>query len=194
MEWKRERILAEIQLLAAISTNTLVEERKMTIKTNFRRLGKTLLVFCLPILLFIVILITSYYKTGEFRWSEPVSKSAIYFVLVCLVTLPGFLLHYHYYQHDKGKKLKFESTYIELSNHLQTTRVYIKDIQKVKIHSLLWSKRLPWISYGYSEVIFNNGESLKFSNLLIATISSEIYFVSRNTLVEKVEDFYTWIK
>ena len=45
--------LSYIFELAAISTNPHVEEKRMSIKTNFRHLGMTLLVFCLPVLLFI---------------------------------------------------------------------------------------------------------------------------------------------
>lgn len=165
----------------------------MSIKTNFRHLRLTLFVFCLPVLLIIAILFRSYYETNELQWSDSASKSAVYFGLVCLITLPGFLLHYHYYLHDKGKHLKFEVTHIELSDQSQTYRVYIKDIQKVKIHSLAWSRRLPWFNYGYTEVLLNNGDRLKFTNLLFDTTSSKNYFKSTNTTVEQVQSFYTWI-
>jgi hypothetical protein len=171
-----------------------VEKRRMSFRTNFKHIGLTLFVFCLPVVLFIAILLTTYYKTSELQWSDSASKSAVYFGLVCLFTIPGFLLHYHYYQHDKGKDLKFEATHIELSNQLQTYRVYIKDIQKVKIHSLAWSRRLPWINYGYTEVLLNNGDKLKFTNLLFGITSSMNYFKNTNITVEKVQDFYTWIK
>jgi hypothetical protein len=171
-----------------------VEEKIMSFKTNFKHVGMTLFVFCLPVILFIAILFTSYYKAGELQWSDSASKSAVYFGLVCLITIPGFLLHCCYYLHDKGKSLKFESTHIELGNPLQAYRVYIKDIQKVKVHSLLWSKRLPWINYGYTEVFLNNGDRLKFTNLLFDTTSSRNYFKSTNAIVEHVADFYTWIK
>ena len=181
-------------MLAAISTNPYLEERRMSFKTNFKQIGITLFVFCLPVILFIAILITSYYKSNEFQWSASASKSAVYFGLVCLITLPGFLLHYHYYLYDKGKNLKLKSTHIELGNRFQTSRVYLRDIQKVKIHCLLWSKRLPWINYGYTEVVLNNGDSLKFTNLLLGITSSKHYFESTDTVVAQEEDFYTWIK
>jgi hypothetical protein len=168
-------------------------EKRMSIKTNFRHLNFTLFVFCLPVLLFMVILLTSYYDTGELQLSDSASKSAVYFGLVCLITLPGFLLHCHYYLRDKHKSLKFEDTHIEVSNQSQTYRVYTRDIQKVKIYSLAWSRRLPWFTYGYTEVLLNNGDRLKFTNLLFDTTSSRNYFKSTNTTVEQLEDFYPWI-
>jgi hypothetical protein len=169
-----------------------VEVKRMSINTNIRHIGLTLFVFCLPLLLFVANVFTSYYSTSKLLWSDSASKSAVYFGLVCLITLPGFLLHCHYYLHDKGKNLKFQATYIELSNQLQTYRVYIKDIQKVEIHSLAL-RRLPWFNYGYTEILLNNGNRLKFTSLLFDTISSRNYFKSINTPVEQVEDFYTWI-
>jgi hypothetical protein len=92
-----------------------VEEKRMNFKTNFRHLGMTLFVFCLPVVLFIAILCTSYFKTDELQWSDSASKSAVYFGLVCLLTFPGFLLHYNHYQHDKGKALRFGSTFFEIT-------------------------------------------------------------------------------
>ena len=177
----------------AITNRFQVEIRQMTLKTNFKHIGLTLSVFCFPIILYLGILITSYYKTDDFKWRDTASKSFVYFGIISLITIPGLLLHYNYYRHDKGKQLRFDLTYFELIAKSQVFKIYLKDIQKVERHSLLWGRRNPWNDYGYIKVFLKNGKSLIISSLITDPGSSEIYFVKNNVTVEKVEDFYTWV-
>lgn len=71
-----------------------MEEKKMTFKTNLKFIGLTIVMFSLPLFLFIAILITSYSETGQLNWSESAYKSSVFFGIISLVSIPGFLLHY----------------------------------------------------------------------------------------------------
>jgi hypothetical protein len=81
-----------------------------------------------------------------------------------------------------------------LSGSLHISQIHLKDIRKVERHSLLWSRRNPWSNYGYTNVILINAESLKFTNLLVDTITSKNYFESNDIVVDEVKEFYTWVK
>ena len=165
----------------------------MSFKTNFRHISMTLFVFCLPIILFIAILITSYFKTTDLQWSNSASKSALYFGLVCLITLPGFLLHYNHYQHDKGKTLNVGATFFELTSPTKYQKIYYKDIQKVERHSLLWNKKLPWNDYSYIQITLHNGERVKITGLLNYSALMDAVFNNNPIIVEHLQDFYTWV-
>jgi hypothetical protein len=109
------------------------------------------------------------------------------------MTVPGFLLHYKYYGHDKGKSLRFRPTYFELSDQYQTTKVYCKDIQKVERRYVAWNRRNPWSDYGYIKVFLKSGVTVSFTCLLSDHISSAAYFRNKNVPVEEDETLVPWV-
>lgn len=70
----------------------------------------------------------------------------------------------------------------------------INDMLKVMAFSLQWRNRLYWIRYGHTEVVLNNGDSVKFTNCPIVATLNKHYFKSSNTFVELEDDFYPPIK
>ncbi|RYE57834.1 MAG: hypothetical protein EOP48_04950 [Sphingobacteriales bacterium] len=165
----------------------------MSFKTNFRYIGMTIFVFSLPIVFFIVLLFVFHNKTGEWQWADTASKSAVFFVLISLMTVPGFLLHYKYYKHDKGKSLRFRPTYFELGYRYQTTKVYFKDIQKVERRYVAWNRRNPWSDYGYIKVFLTSSETVSFTCLLSDDLSSAAFFRNKNVAVEEDEILFPWV-
>jgi hypothetical protein len=165
----------------------------MSFKTNIRYIGMTVVVFSLPIIFFIVLLLVFHNKTGEWQWANTASKSAVFFGLISLMTIPGFLLHYKYYLHDKGKSLRFRPTYFELSDELQTTKIYFKDIHKIERHYVVWNRRNPWSDYGYIKVYTKSGGTVSFTCLLSDHISSTAYFRNKNVTVEENETLFPWV-
>lgn len=153
----------------------------------------TVFVFSLPIIFFIVLLFVFHNKTGEWQWANTASKSAVFFGLISLMTIPGFLLHYKYYSHDKGKSLRFRPTYFELSDELQTTKIYYKDIQKVERHYIVWNRRNPWSDYGFIKVYTKSGKTVSFTCLLSDHISSTAYFRNKSVTVEENETLFPWV-
>ncbi|HTN17145.1 MAG TPA: hypothetical protein VL092_05660, partial [Chitinophagaceae bacterium] len=68
-----------------------------------------------------------------------------------------------------------------------------KDIQKVKRHTLAWSRRNPWNDYGYFEIILHNGERVKFTSLLVCSTQMETFLENNYIVIEKVEELFTWV-
>src|SRR6185436_724990 len=149
-----------------------MEKKKMTFKTNLKRIGRTIFIFTLPLFLFTVLLITSYSKTGQLKWVESANKSSVFFAIISLLTIPGFLLHYRYYLRDKGKSLVFHETYFELSNKTGTYKIYYSDIVKSEKHYMFWNSRNPWRGYGYIKLFLKNGEALTYNCLTHDHIAS----------------------
>ncbi len=92
--------------VSSYKTNDFQMEIKgMTFNQNLRSISWTVIVFSLPIILFVSLLIISYQKVGYFRWGEVASMSVVFFVIISTITVRGLLLHYRYYKQDKGKSL-----------------------------------------------------------------------------------------
>lgn len=171
-----------------------METHQVTFRKNFKRIALTLFVFTLPVTLYLAILITGYYKTNEYKWGDAVYKSAFYFGLVCIITIPGFLLHFNYFMQDKRTKLTLNTKYFELTDEIQIRRIYFCDIRKVENHSIAWSRRIPWKDYGYVKVQLQNGSSVIWTSLLYDLLSSKNYFVSNGVTIEQSDDFFPWLK
>ena len=165
----------------------------MTFKTNLEFIGLTIFIFCLPLGLFLANAITNYSKNGELYLGDAVFKTAIFFGLVCLFTIPGFLLHYRYYINDKEKYIRLRPTYFELIGKTGTNKIYYGDISKVEKHYMAWNK-LPWRSYGYINVILSNGNLLSYNCLTHDHLSSALFFKSKEIPVEECEEIYPWQK
>jgi hypothetical protein len=151
------------------------------------------LVFCLPIVLVVIAVLGSYSTSGEFLWIKAISQYAIFTSMIAFITIPGFLLHYRYWRHDKGKDLQQEWTYYEVHSAGQISKVNYCEIQKVELHTLCWGRALPWVNYGYVKVILQNGEVMKFTSLLTDISMSAALFERAGVEVDYVDSFYTWV-
>lgn len=169
-----------------------MEEIKMTFKTNLKFIRLTIFIFSLPLLLFIALLITSYSDTGQLKWNKSVNKSSVFFGIVSLFTIPGFLLHYRYYFSDKGKSLLFHETYFDLNDRTGTNKIYYTDLIKVEKHYMFWNTRNPWRGYGYIKLFLKNGEILTYNCLTHDHISSAILFKVKKVQTEECEEIYPW--
>jgi hypothetical protein len=154
----------------------------------------TSFVFSLPFIFFIVLLFVFHGETGEWQWVDTANKSAIFFGLISLVTIPGFILHIKYYLHDKGKSLRFRPTYFELTEKYQKRKIYFKDIQKIERSYVARNSRNPWRHYGYIKIILKTQETLSFTCLLRDHVTSAHYFRNNKVAVEENETLFPWIK
>ena len=166
----------------------------MTYKNNLKQVGKTLIIFCLPIVFFLIILLTSYSKTKEFSWVEAVSKSAVFSCIVWTIAIPGLILHYNYYMYEKNRFLTFGINFLELSDPLKIVRINYSEILEVKQFQLAWSNKNPWNHYGYTKVYSKNGSSIIFTNLLNDQEAAKRYFTDNNIPFKVVDKLYTWVK
>jgi hypothetical protein len=169
-----------------------MEEKKMTFKSNFKAIGMTIFVFLLPFCLFFSLLLTNYYKVGMPNWSESVQGSLVFFGIISLLTIPGFLLHFRYYFKDKGKSLVFQKMYFDFIVKGESTKIDYSDLIKVEKHKMYWSNRNPWKGYGYIKLFLKSGQTFSYSCLTHDHISSAILFKMENVLVEDYEEIYPW--
>lgn len=164
----------------------------MTFKTNLKFIGLTICMFSLPLFLFIALLITSYSETGQLNWNESAYKSSVFFGIISLLTIPGFLLHYRYYLSDKGKSLSFHETYFDLRDRTGTYKIYYSDLIKIEKHYMFWNSRNPWRGYGYIKLFLKNGETVTYNCLTHDHISSAILFKLKKVSIEECEEIYPW--
>lgn len=164
----------------------------MTFKRNLGFICQTAIVFSLPLILFISLLISSYQKTGQLQWLDTGSKSAVFFIIIFIITVPGFILHCRYYKQDKGKSLKFRPTYFEITQNNHTNKIYFKDILRIEKHYLAWNWRNPWNNYGYIKIILKNESTFSYSCLTHDIISSAILFKNKDVKVEYCEELFAW--
>ncbi len=120
-------------------------------------------------------------------------KSAFYFGVVSLVTLPGFLLHFNFYQHDKGTNLVLNKEHFELHKGSHTCRVYLNEILIVERHSIAWSRKVPWSDYGYIKILLKSGSSVIWSSLLYDLLASKNAFAAGGIAVEQSDEFFPWL-
>ena len=164
----------------------------MTFKHNLKYIGWTLILFSLPLIFFISLLILGFKKTGEFHLLDTISISAIFFILISIITVPGFILHYRYYERDKGKSLRFRPTYFEIIQNNQTNKIYYKDILRIEKHYLSWNRRNPWSDYGYIKIVLKDNLLFSYSCLTHDIISSAILFKNKGVVVEDCEEIFPW--
>ena len=169
-----------------------MEVKRMTFKRNLKFLGWTIVYFSLPVILFISLLIVSYQKTGQLQWVDTASKSGIVFLIISIVTVPGFILHLKYYKKDKGKSLNFRPTYFEITQDSYTNKIYYKDIVRIEKHYSSWSYRNPWSDYGYIKIVLNDNSIFSYSCLTHDFISSPSIFKKNGVVIEDWEEFYPW--
>ncbi len=167
-----------------------MEIKGMTFNQNLKFISWTVILFSLPIILFISLLIISYQKAGYFQWGETASMSAVFFIIISIITVPGLLLHYRYYKQDKGKSLKFRPTYFEITQYGQTNKIYFKDISRIEKHYPVWSHRNPWSDYGYIKVVLKDNLIFSYSCLTHDIISSAILFKNKEVTVEDCRELY----
>lgn len=169
-----------------------MEKKKMTFKSNFRAISMTFFVSLLPFFLFSSLLMTNYYKVGKPNWSESVQGSLVFFGIISLLTIPGFLLHFRYYFKDKGKSLVFQKKYFDFIVKEESTRIDYSDLIKVEKHKMYWNDGNPWNKYGYIKLFLKNGQTYSYSCLTHDHNSSAILFRMKNVPVEDYEKIYTW--
>ena len=163
----------------------------MTFKRNLFYIRRTIILFLLPVVLFLFILISNYLEHNQFLWINSAKQTFIFTLIISLITIPGFLLHLKYYYADKEKTLSFGENYLELINNNAVTRVNYEDLVKVESHYILYSK-IPWNKYGYTKLFLLNGTSLFYNCLTHDHISSILFFKSKNVVVTKHEEIYPW--
>ena len=164
----------------------------MTFKHNLKYIGWTVIFFSLPLIFFVSLLILSFKKTGEFHLLHTISISAIFFIPISIITVPGFILHYRYYERDKGKSLRFRPTYFEIIQNNQTNRIYYKDILRIEKHYLSWNRRNPWSDYGYIKIVLKDNLLFSYSCLTHDIISSAILFKNKGVVVEDCQEIFLW--
>lgn len=169
-----------------------MEIKGMTLKNNFKFLGWTIAYFLLPAILFISLLVVSYQKPGQLQWSDAISLSAPLFIVISIVTVPGFLLHIKYYKNDKGKSLKFRPTYCEISQNNKSDKIYFKHILRIEIHHSIWSYKNPWGEYGYIKIVLKDNSIFSYSCLTHDFISSPSIFRRDGVMVVDCGEFYPW--
>ncbi len=164
----------------------------MTFSSNLKAIGSTIIIFLIPVLFFLVLLIINYTKTEELSWKDSMAASMIFFLIISIMTVPGFILHLRYYLKDRKKTLRFRPTYFELSDLYKLTKIYFTDINKIEHHHLFFRSRNPWRDYGYIKVLLNDGSNYTYNSLTFDHSSSAILFRSKNVVVEDFEDLYPW--
>ena len=167
-----------------------MEIKGMTFNHNLKFISWTAILFSLPLILFVSLLIISYQKVGYFQWGEVTSKSVVFFILISIITVPGLLLHYRYYNQDKGKSLKFRPTYFEIIQDAQTNKIYYKDILRIEKHYPVWSSRNPWSDYGYIKIVLKDNSEFSYTCLTHDFISSAILFKNKDVTVEDCGELY----
>ena len=165
----------------------------MNANRNLRHIGLTLFTFCMPIILILVALVEAHCSSGNFQLINALSKYAIFSGMIGLMTIPGFLLHYRYWRHDKGKELILNRTYRELRSLGQVSKIQCSKIQALEVHTLLYSTPLPWLKYGYVKVILQNGNTLTITSLLPDLNTTAFLCREHGIVVEHVDSFYTWL-
>lgn len=169
-----------------------MEIKGMTFKSNLKFIGWTIVYFSLPVIFFISILIISYNKTGHLQWSDAMSLSAAFFIVISILTVPGFLLHLKYYKQDKGKSLRFRPTYFEITQSDQTEKIYYKDVLRIEIHHSTWSYKNPWSDYGYVKIVLKDNSFFSYSCLTHDFVSSPSIFKRSGVEVLDCGEFYPW--
>jgi hypothetical protein len=164
----------------------------MTFKNNLRFIFWNLIWFLFPLILFVSVTTSNYFKTGNFNIQKIFPVSAIIFGIMALIFIPGFLLHYRYYKQDKNKSIRFRPTYFLLNDLDEIHKIYFSDILKIEKHHVLWNGRIPWNNYGYIRIILRGGQLFSFNCLTHDIISSTILFKNKNILVEDFEELYPW--
>ena len=164
----------------------------MTFRNNLKFISWTIILFSTPIILFLVFLIKSYLDSGSFQWAKTAIPFAGIFGLISLMTFPGFLLHYKYYQQDKGKFLRFRPTYLEINDITGLNKIYYKDILKVEKHYVSWNRSNPWSEYGYNKIFLKNDVAFTYNCLTHDYLSSAILFKIKNVVVEDYDELFPW--
>ena len=162
----------------------------MTFSRNLKFIGWTVTLFAFPIILFVSLLVISYRNTGHFQWIETAPMSALFFLIISIATIPGFILHYSYYKKDKGKSLRFRPTYFEITQNAFTNKIYYKDISSIEKHYPVWNHRMPWSNYGYIKIILKDNLIFFYSCLTHDIVSSAILFKNKDVIVEDCGELY----
>jgi hypothetical protein len=164
----------------------------MTFKRNLKFIGWSVLLFSLPLVFFFALLIINYQRTGHIEWVDITTKFAVFFIIISIMTVPGFILHYRYYKKDKGKSLRFRPTYFEITKNNQTNKIYYGDILRIEKHYLTWNRRNPWSDYGYIKIILKDSSIYSYSCLTHDIVSSAIFFKNKDVTVDDCEEFFPW--
>ncbi len=169
-----------------------MELKEMTFKTNLRYIGWTLLWASLPFLIFIFAIIARYQKAEELDVKNAALSLLSFFIIILLVTIPGFFIHLRYYRRDKGKTLKFRPTYFEITHKSVTKKVYYDEILKIERHHLCWGHKLPWSDYSHIEIILKDDTKLFYSCLIYDGLPSLSWLKNKQLIIEDCEVLYLW--
>ena len=164
----------------------------MTFKRNLKFISLTIILFAIPIIAFISILIIRYQKTGQMEWADTALNLGFLVFFVSIITVPGLFLHFHYYNKDMGKSLRFRPTYFEIIRDGETNKIYYKDILRIEKHYPAWTHRNPWSDYGYIKILLTDNSTFSYSCLTHDFFSSAVLFKNEGVEVEDCEDIYPW--
>jgi len=167
---------------------------KSTFRNNLKFIGLTIFIFCLPFVLFIALLITTYAETDQLKWVDSASKTSFFFLVTSAITIPGFLLHFKYYINSKNKSIYITQTYITITDEERTTKIFYDNLAKVEFHFMFRSIANPWKNYGYIKLFLKNGKTLSYNCLIYDKLSSLALFRSKQVQLEECDEIYPWQK
>lgn len=166
----------------------------MTYKNNLKQVSSTAIIFCLPIVFFLIVLLTLYSKSNGLPWADAISKSAVFACIVWVLTIPGLILHCNYYNYEKGRTINFDTNFLELIDHSKVTKIYHDEIKEVKQFYLAWNNKNPWNHYGYTKLLSKTGKSVIITNLLKDQKLIKEYFINNSIPFDEIGELYTWVK
>lgn len=164
----------------------------MTFRSNLFKIALTLIYFCLPLIFFITLFIIDFRKTGYFDFNSAIRSFWIFVLFISLITIPGIILHLQYYQLDKRKSLAFNKSSIKFYSEEKFDKIIFNKIDRVEIHTLAWSYKLPWQEYGFTRIILKDGTKYLYTSLILECSSSALIFKRTNITVDEIEEFWTW--
>jgi hypothetical protein len=138
------------------------------------------------------LLISNFRRFGYFEFNSVAYYSCFFFSFVSLVTVPGIILHLKYCQIEKGRSFVLNKSSIEFYKEDKMDKVVFNKIDKVEIHTLAWSYKLPWSGYGFTRIILKDGTRYLYTSLTLDCFSSALLFKRANINVEEIEEFWTW--
>lgn len=169
-----------------------MEKYQLTFTSNFKKIGRILLFLSLPIILIVVTLIID---GNKFSYSNFISTASRFWVaisMISVITIPGILLHYKYYQTDKKILLELDKNFLAIHDSQGFTKTSYENILKAEVYTPAWSGKLPWSDYGFTRIFLRNGTQLLYTSLIFDCVSSKHLYKYYNVSVEEIETFWPW--
>ncbi len=162
----------------------------MTFKRNLRFIIWTVLWFSMPVILFIVFITRNYSTKGNLYLSETFWDLGLLFWLPSLLTIPGFFLHFRYYQQDKGKLITHFHDYFEITKNGETKKILYEDIIKIEHHYVSWIK-IPWSDYYKTKLFHRDGGIISISCLSNESLRG-FRFKNKDLVIENFYGHFPW--